>query len=484
MSLSKGKVDICYVISHGFAARMLLQTRLIERLTAEGKSVAIITPDADDENFDTLKSNPLIQVHNANINLTIWDDDYGVKRRYYLEDVRSNPVFWEKHIYSILYTKSKHPWKRIRPFIYYPIYRLIPFFPSIRKRFVKTESKYLKDEKADALLARLNPSLVVSTYPINYLESKFLYAAQEKGISTLIHLLSWDNITSKGIFPVIPDRFIAWGPVMEEELKAYYGVGKDQVYVCGVPHFDQHIEVKNSTAYREVLTDLKLNVDKPYLFVAMSAPRFAPHEIDIVEWLVAETEAGSFGKDMQLVIRPHPQNVQGSLGDKRWLKRLDRLLTKRVAIDYPSLIKSKVRWSMRKTDMMRLSNLLAGCSVCLNTGSTVSIDALMMDKPVVLTSFDGDKKLYYWKSARRLVDYIHLKKFVGLGGANVVHSYDELKKELLQYIATPDHDLEKRRHALRMECYLNDGKATSRVIKAMHEILDKISKSSNALLSK
>jgi len=450
---------------------MILQTGLVERLAAAGKSVAIITPDAADDNLTALKENPLISVYNSDIKLTIWDDDYGVKRRYYLEDIRSNPVFWEKHIYSILYTKSKHPWKRIRPFIYYPIYKMIPYFPSIRQRFRDTEGSYLKDAKATKLLREINPKLVVSTYPINYLEAKFLYAAKEAKIGTLIHLLSWDNITSKGIFPVIPDRFIAWGPVMYEELKEYYAVKDEQVHLCGVPHFDQHIQLKKTTGYRAVLTDLSLNAKAPYLFLAMSAPRFAPHEIDIVEWLARSIEENVFGEKMQLILRPHPQNVQGSLGDNRWLKRLDKLVSKRVAVDYPQLVNSNVRWSMQKEDMVRLSNLLVGCSVCLNSGSTVSIDALMMDKPVIITSFDGDKKLYYWKSARRLVDYIHLKKFTEMGGAKVVRSYAEMQREILRYLQTPNYDLEQRRFALQRECYLNDGESTTRVVAAMEQIL-------------
>ena len=472
MKSYSNKIDVCYIISHGFAARMLLQTGLILRLTKQGKQVAIITPDPTDENLQELKSNTSVHIYDAGIEQTIWDDDYGVKRMYFLEDIRKNPVFWEKHLYSILYTKSKHPWKRIRPFIYYPIHLLIKLFPGIRDRFKRTEGKHLASSKADALLKKIEPKLVVSTYPINFLEAKFLYSAKQSGIKTLIHLLSWDNITSKGIFPVIPDQFIAWGQVMEDELKAYYGVGKDRVYVCGVPHFDQHIDIKNTDNYKAVLSDLNLNPEQSYIFMAMSSPRFAPHEIDIVGWLAKAVEDNVFGINLQLVVRPHPQNVQGSLGDKSWLKRLDRLNSDRVAIDYPKLIESKVRWSMRKTDMLRLSNLLAGCCVCLNSGSTVSIDALMMDKPVVLTSFDGDKKLYYWKSGRRLVDYPHQKKFVDLGGANVVHSYKELKEEVLKYLFRPNHDLAKRQHARQMECHLNDGLATERVVHAMMAILE------------
>lgn len=463
--------DICYVISHGFAARMLLQTGLIHRLTLAGKRIALISPDPEDENLAELRNNPLVQIYDPQIKHSIWDDDYGVKRMYYLEDLRSNPVFWEKHLYSILYTKSKHPWKRIRPFIYYIIHVLIRYFPGIRRRFQQREKQYLYSAKASALLEKIQPRLVVSTYPVNYLEAKFLHAAKTQGRTTLIHLLSWDNITSKGIFPVIPDHFIAWGPVMYEELKAYYNCADEAVQICGVPHFDHHLQIKKAPAYQALLEDLGLNPQLPYLFVAMSSPRFAPHEIDIVERLAEWIRAGRLGKDLQLIVRPHPQNVQGSLADSRWIKRLDALRSEQVAVDYPQLVKSKVRWSMKKSDMDHLSNLLAGCAVCINSGSTVSIDALVMDKPVVLTSFDGDKKLYYWKSARRLVDYPHQKKFVALGGAKVAYSYEDLQSLLQQYLENPGLHQAERRKALLRECFRNDGEATSRVVQAMRKLL-------------
>ena len=465
------ETDICYVISHGFAARMLLQTGLILRLADAGKRIAIVTPDADDENLRDLKNNPMISVHDPKIKQTIWDDDYGFKRIYYTENFKSNPVFWEKHLYSILYSKSKHPWKRLGPIYYYLIYQLIKVFPSIRARFKAKEGKYLKSKKAFDLVNEINPKLVVSTYPINFLESKFMHAAKEQGRGTLIHLLSWDNITSKGIFPVIPDDFIAWGPVMKQELKEYYDVTDEQIHVCGIPHFDHHIKIKKNPNYEILLSNLGLKPNLPYVFVAMSSPRFAPHEIDILEWLSEQLNKGIFGPELQLVIRPHPQNVQGALADTKWIKRLDALESNRVGVDYPSLNKSKVRWSMKKSDMDHLSNLLAGCALCINSGSTVSIDALIMEKPVILTSFDGHKKLNYWKSARRLIDYTHQKKFIQLGGAEPVFDYNSFATAIRLYIDNPNRRYEERTNALKMECFANDGKSTDRAIAVMKSVL-------------
>ncbi|MEL7221692.1 MAG: hypothetical protein AAGJ93_10260 [Bacteroidota bacterium] len=55
-------IDVCYVISFGFAARMLFQTGLVQRLLEAGKTVAIITPDASDANLYQFTDHPNFKV--------------------------------------------------------------------------------------------------------------------------------------------------------------------------------------------------------------------------------------------------------------------------------------------------------------------------------------------------------------------------------------------------------------------------------------
>ncbi len=463
-------IDICYVVSHGFAARMILQTGLVKKLADRGRRVAIVAPDPRDENLVQIAKHPNVLVFDSEIKQTIWDDDYGFKRMYYLEDMKSNPVFWEKHLYSILYSKSKHPWKRVRPFYYYLIFTLIKFFPIIRRKFKEKESKYLESAVVDQVLSKISPDILVSTYPINFIESKFLFAAQKKNIHTVIHLLSWDNVTSKGIFPVIPNQFIAWGPIMRDEIMEYYGVSRDDVFVTGVPHFDQHFKYKKRANQDILLPSLNLDPQKPYLVFAMSSPRFTPYEIEIVEHLANKLRDDLSG-DLQMIVRPHPQNVQGSLADKSWINRLKRLENDKVRVDFPQLSKSNVRWSMKSEDMERLSQLLSGCTMCINSGSTVSIDALLFDKPVVLTPFDADRKLNYWKSARRLIDYTHQKKFIALGGVSVANSFEVLYDLIDRYRGNPNYKQAERSFALAQECANTDGTATENVLDVMEAII-------------
>ncbi len=469
--MTSTKIDLCYVVSFGFSTRMLLQTELLRQLEQTGLQIAIITPDIGDGNLQELARDSRIQLYEAAMENSLWNEDYLFKRKYYLEDIKANPALWEKHVYSLRYSKSKHPWRRLRPLYYLMMYHLIKLFPVIRSRFQRREKRYLNSPKVSAILERINPQMLVATYPVNILEAQVMYAAKIRQIPIVLHLLSWDNITCKGRFPVTADYYIAWGEMMKSELQAHYQVLTNRIHVCGVPHFDYYERFRGGTTHQFLLEKIGLNPQASYLFFAMRAERFAPKEIDIVEQLAKVIQADRFGKKMQLVVRPHPQNVEGGMTNKSWLKRLEKLAAEeRVAVDWPRLVSGGLRWSMRQEDMNHLAGLLAGCRICLNSCSTISIEAQLLDKPVILTSFDADFDLPYWKSARRIADYVHLRKQIEKGGVQMAESTQELHQLIKRYAAKPNIDTEKRQKASKIECYQQDGKATERVRDAIHQI--------------
>lgn len=467
-------LDIVYIISHGFAARMVLQTGLLKQLAQQDLKVGVISSDAGDPNLKYLADNFGIRIFEYKFSNNFWGENYWVRRRYVLEDIKDNPALWGKHIKAIKSNKSKHPWRRLRPYFNIWHYRFARLFPCYRKRFEKKEQEQLKSEKAEQLIREINPRILISTYPVNLQEALLLKAGHlNKQTLNVIHLLSWDNISSKGRFPVLADKYIAWGPIMKEEFQSYYGVSEKDIVSCGVPHFDIHYQTRMNPNPKPYLQELCLDPLKPYLFFAMSSPYFAPCEIEIVEWMAAAVTSGKFGNQMQFVVRPHPQNVTGNMMDSSWLPRLKKLHEmERTAVDFPKLNKeSKLSWSMHEKDMWHLSHLLASAAVCLNSGSTVSIDALMAGAPVIITSFDADQKRSYWNSAKRLIDFIHLKKFINLGGVRVVNNFMELEVECNAYINNHQKDLEKRIYARDMECQNMEGLSTIKVVEEIKQML-------------
>lgn len=460
------KIDICYIVSHGFAARMVLQTGLLKRLRAEGQNVALITPDANDENLKLACGSEGIMLHEFR-ETKPRSGNYNRMRKYFLEDIKNNVALWEKYR-----VEKRSGFKRkLLAYFGYGMYQLNKVFPFIRRRFKRYEQQFLDLPEARDFLQNINPRLVVATYPVGFQEGILLNVASQLNIQTCIHLLSWDNITCKGHFPALADKYIAWGPVMASEFQEFYNIKKTDIYECGVPHFDLHHQVKNKPNVAPFVEKLGLNPSKPYLFFGMSSPRFAPLEIDIVEHLAEQIEAGVFGENMQFIARPHPQNVVGYMADLTWLGRLDALVSERVKIDYPQLVDSKLQWSMKQSDMIRLSNMLYGAACCINSGSTVSIDSFMVDTPAVITAFDAHEERDYWFSARRVTDFPHMKKFLSFKGASISRDFDELTAHLKNYIENPKANWEARQHARYMETGENDGRATERVCDVLLEIL-------------
>ncbi len=249
---------------------------------------------------------------------------------------------------------------------------------------------------------------------------------------------------------------------MRKEIQEYYGISSDRISVCGAPHFDAHVMAPSGDLVGATLGSLGLEAKKPYLFFGMSSPYFAPHEIDIVEWLADAVRKDLFGSSLQLLVRLHPQNVSGNMADLSWLSRLETLEGGRVGIDYPTLEKSQLRWNMAAEDLPKLAALLRGCSVSLNSGSTLSLDAITHDKPVILTSFDADYEVPWWKSVRRGPEYPHMVKLIALGGVRVTQSYQDLQAAIEAYLADPGLDAQGRALTKAQECGSCDGLASQR----------------------
>ncbi|TWT98630.1 glycosyltransferase family protein [Stieleria varia] len=449
---------------------MVLHSKLSTQLRRAGFRLVVLTPDSGAGSIKAFQSDQLatesVAFQKTHLLMTLND-----ARRYLREPIQENAALWSRHQYVASGLAGNYA--KYRAWMNHAAHRLLFRRQFVHRAFDAVDRKFHRRAALVDKLRSISPSLVVSTYPVDPFEISGLLAAKELGIKTVGHLLSWDNITCKGRFTAVPDYFVSWGPVMSEEIEQHYGVDCDRIFPVGVPHFDAHREEIDPSLNSDVLQDLGLDPGKPYLFLGMSAPIFAPHEIDVVQWLADNVSTGRFGDDMQLVIRPHPQNVTGNMADVSWLDRLKAMRSSRVALNLPLLSQRGLSWDLETRDLTVLVNLLAGCSICLNSGSTLSIDALAHNKPVVLTMFDADRTdLPWWQSASRIREYPHYKKLIEMGGVSPVDSFAQLEAEIDAYLTDPDRNHQQRAETLARECRAIDGLSCERVATAFDRILE------------
>lgn len=466
------KCDVCYVVSLGMSARMIFHTDLITELKKRYNSIAFLFPGENNNSFSEYEKKYNVDIYYSGFHSSFWSNEYMNFRRYIYEDVRQNPALYSKHLKSIYDYNGKNPWRKYKPYIYM-FFNKLAKFNFIKTLFSFYEKSILINRRLKNLLKEIDPKVLISTYPVNYLEGSCIQSAKNMGITTVTQLLSWDNITCKGKFPAISDYYLVWGKIMQDELQEYYNIGNDRIFQTGVPHFDKSKELCNPTLLNNYISNLGLDSSKPYIFFGMSSPFFAPREINIVERLSDLVQRNIFGSDMQIIVRPHPQNVTGEMADESWLPRLEKLKSSRVGIDFPIMRKSNIPWNTEKEDLKKLSNLINGCSVVINSGSTLSIEGLIHDKPVILTLFDGDSSLKDYNSAKRLGLFIHLRKLINTRSVKVTYHYEELKKAILRFLENPDLNKTERETALYKECGHVDGESSSRITNAISEIVNK-----------
>ncbi|MBK9239148.1 MAG: hypothetical protein IPL75_02545 [Acidobacteria bacterium] len=459
-------IDVCYVFSNGFGTRMILQSGVVPHLRSLGISIAVVSPNAEEPSLQELARRqgillePVPKIGGRRMTR------YHRMRRYMFEDIRQNPSIWARHMQARA-NPPKHPLKRLRQALYYPMNRASVRFPWFRQFLKRMEARALQSTEMSEMLNRLRPRVAVATYPIDALDSCFLHEARQLGIHTVGHLMSWDNVTTKGRFPIVTDSYISWGPIMTDELRQYYDIPAERIHECGVAHFDLHVQAPARDRFVHTMAGLGLDPDKPYLFFGMTTPNFSAREIEIVEWLAGRVRSGAFGADMQLVVRQHPQNAHPNADPN---PRLRRLQGNRVGVHFPGLEESRLRWNLLEADLQQLASLIAGCTVSFNSGSTLTIDAIVRDKPVVVTAFDVGEQPPWWASAGRVLGELHFKKLTALGGVRVAHSLEELEATTRAYLADPALDARGRAATRQAECGACDGQASERIANALAEI--------------
>jgi CDP-glycerol glycerophosphotransferase (TagB/SpsB family) len=163
----------------------------------------------------------------------------------------------------------------------------------------------------------------------------------------------------------------------------------------------------------------------------------------------------------QLLVRLHPQAVSGPW--KVLAEPYRQLASERVKIEFPPVRDSNLLWDLPTDDIEHLVRLMRDADVVINTASTLSIDAAVLDRPVVSVAYDPSGGLPYDRSIRRYYDCTHMAHVVRAGAVQLGTSPAELREKVMSYLAHPEQDREGRRRIVEQQLGRVDGRAAQRV---------------------
>jgi hypothetical protein len=315
-------------------------------------------------------------------------------------------------------------------------------------------------------LRRLAPAWLWSTVSVASEEQPYIFAAQKLRIPIVTSILGFDNLTSRWARPRF-DHYLLWSEVMKAQLlRVLPEVRPAQISVTGTPQFDFHRRQDLVWSRAKTLQGIGLSDTDRYFVYGASAESLTPDEPELVAQIASRMGQHPLLKSCHLVVRLHPLDNW-----KRWEKttgRHGRIIISPAWDNTPEAD----GWAFTTLeDQSRLVNTLRHSEGCLNVASTISLDAAILDKPVICIDFrsepDCPREILYEE-----YDTEHYLPLVQSGGIRVAHNWRELVSLLARAIEAPEEDREKRRQMIERECGQVDGQAAKRVTDALLKLLE------------
>lgn len=302
-------------------------------------------------------------------------------------------------------------------------------------------------------LRDLRPALLVSTTCVVRDEYPYLVAAEVLNIPTLACILSFDNLSSRGVVPRF-GHYAVWNRRMRQQLLRYYPeIDAARVHVTGTPQFDFHLSHACRWSREATLASLGMAHDQRYLVYAANAALFTPTEPDLIRAFAGRCAESPELRRHRIVVRPHPLDDMA-----RWHGLADP--DGRIVVSVP--------WGGQgglpvETDQARLVSTLLHADVSLNTASTMSLDAAVLDTPVVCVGFAAAPGTLEDRFLLQAHYTEHYRPIVESGGVSLATSMEELLDEVTAYVRDRSRRQAQRARLVVEECGPVDGRAAERI---------------------
>jgi hypothetical protein len=179
------------------------------------------------------------------------------------------------------------------------------------------------DPQVLALLREKRPDALVVT-PANMRfseETDYLKAARRLGVPTALPVLSWDNLSTKGLIQIEPDQVFVWNEAQYEDAIHIHKIPPRKVTIAGAPFFDKWFDEGFDLADRAAFCKrVGFDPDRKILLYLGSSANIASDESWFVEAVAARLAKSPdpVAAGAQILIRPHPANakIYGRLEEK------------------------------------------------------------------------------------------------------------------------------------------------------------------------
>lgn len=256
-----------------------------------------------------------------------------------------------------------------------------------------------------------------------------IYASEKLNIPNATFIFSWDNIASKGRMAGDFNYYFTWSNLMKSELLAFYKkVKQNQVKVVGTPQFEPYVLDRYKVERKHFIEKFNLDVNRKTICFSCGDISTSKNDELYIETIAKAIIENNITQKVNFLVRTSPAETP---------ERFYGLKEKFPFIkwNYPKWPLSREghqeTWSQRVPtveDMIDLRSILQYSDVFVNMCSTMSLDAMCFDKPVINPVFGNKQNGLY--DDQRFLNYDHYKRVVESGAVAISKNREELISDI------------------------------------------------------
>ena len=316
---------------------------------------------------------------------------------------------------------------------------------------------YLKLLKSD------KPDLLFFTHQRPPYLAPILAMSKQLNILNVAFIFSWDNLASKGRMLGTFDKYLVWSDLMNSELLTFYPrTKKENVMVVGTPQFEPYVLENYVVNKEDFYTKFNLENSKKiicYSCADSSIGKNDQHHIRALWNYIKKYD------NLQLLIRTSPaedgkrfQKLKEEIPELKW--------------NIPKWVQTRTdhaeSWSQRlptEEDVLDLKAILTFSHVNVNMLSTMSLDFMLFDKPVVNTVFGNETNGLY--NDQRFLNYKHYKHVIDSESVTIAKNETDLHQQLEEALNEPEKRSLNRKEILALEIGAPLVGTSKRLVKAL-----------------
>ncbi|HSC52898.1 MAG TPA: hypothetical protein VLC98_04725 [Phnomibacter sp.] len=270
-------------------------------------------------------------------------------------------------------------------------------------------------------------------------------AAKRLNIRRCAVIYSWDNIQKARLY-TLSEKYFLWSKFMYDQMQLFYPeIPAEKLIITGTPQFSFYFNPDYQTAKSEFSKSWRLDENRPIALYTGSDLLTAPYDAELLRDVAEAIEKMPETNRPQLIFRRTPADFSDRynwvLAKYPWILKMDPV--------WQSIGNSWATVIPTKEDLKMVVSLVQHCSLVINVGSTMALDAATHHKPCIYLSYHpAEARQSGLPTHNEILDQDHFKVMKHIDAVVYVEHEDKLG-EAIQALLT-----DANRHTPGKEKYL------------------------------